>query len=120
SRPLGDGDVLWNLEAEQKRRRRALKEPFPVIRRGELVEREVATHDRERGRIIGKTLRLELLLRELAAREIQLRPVKAAEPAVVFPRARAEVDALLRQRAQLRSQPRRLRRKAFSGVEERK
>ena len=109
-RPGCDGDLLGDLEGEPERTGRLSEELTPVIRGGELVEAEVAADDGEDLGVLGQAIRLELPPRELAPRRVAPRRVDRAQPALVLPRARAEVDPLIGQGAQAGAQPRRLRR----------
>ena len=118
SRPGGHRDVLGHLEAEEKIGRGHVEELRPIVLGRELVEGEVAADGRERPRILGQAFRLEFLLRELAARLVTLRIVDRTEPALVLPRAGAEVNAYVSQGSQLGSQPGGLERQV-GGVEQR-
>src|SRR5262249_61479997 len=103
--PDGDGDVPGPFEAEQEIRGRLAEEPLPVVLAGELVEGEVAADGGKRRGVFGQARLLEFLLRVLAPRLVAFLAVDRPEPALVFPGAGAEIDALVGQRAQLRRQP---------------
>src|SRR5262249_51129767 len=90
----------------------------PVILGGEPVEGEVAADGGEGLGVLGQTLLLELLAGELPAGSVSLGAVDAAQPALVFPRGGAPVDALLGEGAESGAQPLRLGGPVVLGIEE--
>ena len=81
------------------------EKPVPVVLAREMVEGEVAADGREDLGIFGQAGVIELLLRELAAREVASSAVDGVEPAGVLPGRGAEVDAFTRQSLESRGEP---------------
>jgi hypothetical protein len=94
-RPSSYRDVLGDLEAEDELRRRGVEQLRPVLLTRELVERQVTADRRKRLGIFRQAVFLELGFGELAARQVAILAVDAAAPALVLPRAGAEVDTLI-------------------------
>src|SRR5947208_71563 len=96
-RKLADSDVFGHLQREMQASRR-FEETLPILRRRELVEREISADNRKGLGVLRDAFRLKPLLRELAACGIAVAAVDLAAPSLVLPRTRADPNALARER----------------------
>jgi hypothetical protein len=72
------------------------------------IKGKISTDRGEGLGVFGQAFLLELLLRELAPRLVAVLAVDRAEPALIFPTRRAEIDASLGQSSQFGPEPGRL------------
>ena len=99
------GDLFGHFEGEAEGRGHAGEQAPPEFRAGELVESEIAAH---RGKCFGvfpQALGFEQPPREAAARQIPFARIDLAQPALILPRASADIDILCGQLTQLLGQP---------------